>query len=161
MIFYTVLIATFALWFGGFTFYVSFVVPVGTEVLGSARSQGFITQQVTNWLNVTCGFALGLMVLELVFSWKRMRRPGRVTQVLMLIAIGLLLIALVWMHPLLDRMLVPAEERVADREKFYAIHRLYLWFSTFQWVAAWVWLLISVVTWNRQIQTRPNAAYAG
>ena len=34
------LIAAFAMWFGGFGFYVSFVVPIGNEVLGSAFGQG-------------------------------------------------------------------------------------------------------------------------
>jgi hypothetical protein len=149
VIFDTLLIATFALWFGGFTFYVSFVVPIGTEVLGSARSQGFITQQVTNWLNVACGCAVGLMLLESVFRWGQTRRPWREIRLLLVLAIGCLLIGLILLHPSMDRMLVAEREHITDRAKFYGMHRVYLWGSTFQWVAAWIWLIISVVGWRR------------
>ena len=39
-------------WLGGFTFYASIVVPIGTRVLGnSSRRQGFITREVTRQLN--------------------------------------------------------------------------------------------------------------
>ena len=35
------------LWQGGFLFYAAFVVPAGTEVLGSAAAQGAITVRAT------------------------------------------------------------------------------------------------------------------
>ena len=38
------------LWQGGFLFYVVFVVPVGTDVLGSSFEQGRITRFVTHSL---------------------------------------------------------------------------------------------------------------
>src|SRR5947209_8901828 len=44
------------LWQGGFLFYAAFVVPAGTEVLGSAAAQGAITIRATAALNV-CGVA--------------------------------------------------------------------------------------------------------
>ena len=37
-----------AVWWGGLTFYGAVVVPVGTEVLGGAAEQGFVTQRVVN-----------------------------------------------------------------------------------------------------------------
>ena len=42
------------LWQGGFLFYAAFVVPAGTEVLGSSAAQGVITTRVVDALNV-CG----------------------------------------------------------------------------------------------------------
>src|SRR5947209_19521490 len=45
-------------WLGGFTFYAAVVVPIGTEVLGSAADQGWITRRVTPWLNVAGAVAL-------------------------------------------------------------------------------------------------------
>jgi cation transport ATPase len=152
IIFYTLLIATFALWFGGFTFYVSFVVPIGTEILGSARSQGFITQQVTHWLNLACGCAAALMLLELIFRWNDLKRPFREMQLLMILAIVGMLIGLVWIHPKMDQMLIFEDEAITDPKEFYGLHRIYLWLSTFQWVAAWIWLLLSVGDWNRRIR---------
>lgn len=150
VLFYTLLIATFALWFGGFTFYVSFVVPIGTEVLGSAARQGFITQQVTNWLNVTCGFAVTLMGLELILQWHTYAGFRRYFQLINLVLIVAFLIALVWIHPIMDRMLIPEIEDVTDYDKFYGLHRIYLWLSTFQWVAAWLWLFVAVSIWPRK-----------
>ena len=47
-----VALLAFAAWLGGFTFYAAVVVPAGTEVLGGAVAQGFITQAVTLHLNL-------------------------------------------------------------------------------------------------------------
>ena len=47
-----VVLHAFLLWQGGFVVYGGVVVPVGAEVLGSDRLQGFVTQQVTGWLNL-------------------------------------------------------------------------------------------------------------
>ena len=43
-----------ALWWGGFTFYALVVIPTAQKVLHSHVKVGFITQQVTGWLN-WCG----------------------------------------------------------------------------------------------------------
>lgn len=141
-IFQTLLLATFAVWFGGFTFYVSFVVPIGTDVLGSARSQGMITQQVTNWLNLVCGIATLMMLLESFRSWKLASRSAKYTQLAMVALIGGLLVGLLVLHPYLDALVDLEKERVIDRTKFYGLHRVYLWLSTFQWIAAWIWLIV-------------------
>jgi len=45
-------IVLLAVWWGGFTFYALVVVPTGHKVLKSKVHQGFITQQVTDRLNV-------------------------------------------------------------------------------------------------------------
>lgn len=39
-------------WQGGFFFYAAVVVPIGSDVLGSPITQGFVTQEVTRWLNI-------------------------------------------------------------------------------------------------------------
>jgi hypothetical protein len=41
-----------AAWMGGFTFYALIVIPTAERVLDSMRDTGFITQQVTRWLNL-------------------------------------------------------------------------------------------------------------
>ena len=101
----TIGIACFAFWFGGFGFYVSIVVPIGTEVLGTAMDQGMITRRVTVWLNVFCGIAVLAMFLDLFWTWSQTSRSIRWALFgvngLMLV----LLIVLVWLHPMLDEMI--------------------------------------------------------
>lgn len=146
ILFETLLLATFAVWFGGFTFYVSIVVPLGTEILGSARSQGFITQQVTHWLNVVNGLAVALMLLELWWCGRSMNTWPRRIQWLNVVTIGAALMALVYLHPQLDNLISSADDRVLDRKAFYTLHRIYLWLSTLQWFAAWSWLLTYIAS---------------
>jgi hypothetical protein len=45
-------IITLSIWWGTFTFYAGIVVTVGMQVLGSHIAMGFITQQVTVYLNI-------------------------------------------------------------------------------------------------------------
>src|SRR5437764_12169532 len=48
-------------WLGGFTFYAGVVIHIGHRVFGSARETGFLTQQVTGWLNLSGVLALGIL----------------------------------------------------------------------------------------------------
>src|SRR5262245_32081778 len=66
-------VAVLMFWLGGFTFYVSVVVPVGTKVLKSGRRQGFITREVTHWLNVSGAVGLAVLSGELLAA----RDPSR------------------------------------------------------------------------------------
>ena len=154
ILFRTLLIATFALWFGGFTFYVSFVIPIGTEILGSARSQGFITQQVTHWLNVVCGFALAVMLIETVRGRIVNSNRGDWTELAVLVLMGGFLVVLVWLHPIMDKMIDVDDESISDATRFYGLHRVYLWSSTFQWIAAWIWLYCVVLRWRRESESK-------
>lgn len=146
------MIGAFAVWLGGFTFYTAVVVPIGTDVLGSSRTQGFITQQVTNTLNLFGGIAIFLMVVELLQTApKRGRRIHRLLAA-SVVVIGLLWAMLVGIHPLLDALLEPEHENVMDEVRFYEIHRIYLWSSTIQWLVSWAWLTLILYDWTR---TRP------
>ena len=60
-----VLLVSLMFWQGGFMFYGGVVVPVGGRILGSETRQGFITQSVTNYLNLagarsasSCGWSI-------------------------------------------------------------------------------------------------------
>ena len=143
-------LATFAIAFGGFTFYVSFVVPIGTEILGSARAQGEITQQVTHWINAATAIAAGCMLAN---TWAARRRlpvdtnwPGDILWTwIEWVTLGTIiagLIGLLAIHPMLDGLIVgePGKIQVRHREDFYQWHRAYLWISTLQWLASWIWL---------------------
>lgn len=139
--FQILLLASFAMWFGGFGFYVSFVVPVGNEVLGSSFEQGLITRQVTtplNWLGVLAGT---LMALNLLFNRNKFTRKRTWVQTIAIVIMLGMQLALFWLHPQIDTFVdLETHEIVGDYDQFYWFHRLYLWASTIQWFAAWLWL---------------------
>ncbi len=143
-----ILMALFAIWFGGFTFYTAIVVPIGTDVLGSSRTQGFVTQQVTNRLNVIGAIALLWMLLGLVLLVRQngIKRLLKSLLVFAVIAVswGVLLV----LHPMLDQLVEPDNDYVADEERFYFLHRIYLWTSTIQWLFCWVWLSLTIRDWT-------------
>ncbi len=138
----------YSIWFGGFTFYIVIVVPVGTSVLGSAKSQGFITQQVTHHLNWICAVALVFLFWEIFSGSTRSNSIFRLAATTCCVLIGLLLIGLVWIHPILDQLLDVESRKILERPKFYQWHRLYLWLSTLQWLIAIVLGMILVRHWS-------------
>ena len=133
-------ISQFAVWIGGFSFYAAYVVPLGNQVLGSSRAQGFITQQVTYWLNFVCAIALLLMAIESIAIAFKQKRWIRFCPLVFTMFVFVSLLALVWLHDVMDEQLDPVAEIVKDETRFYQLHRGYLWLSTFQWAAGWIWL---------------------
>ena len=131
------------LWQGGFVFYAAVVVPVGTDVLGSPIRQGFVTQQVTGWLNL-----IGV-IFHLLLAWNLAAERGTPYWRL---RVGLgatsaaLLGALFVLHPILDSYLDFATQTVREPTIFYRWHNAYLWSSTTQWVLALgnAWLTLGV-----------------
>jgi hypothetical protein len=131
------LFQAFMLWQGGFLFYTSFVVPVGTRVLGSAEGQGRITARVTESLNVCGVVALALMLWDVVV------RRGQARFVLWFV-MAAIQAWLFHLHAELDARMDAERTFVVKRDEFYGLHRLYLIASTVQWVAglAWMWLAL-------------------
>ncbi len=143
---YLVLLAL-SFWQGGFTFYAAVVVPVGQEVFGHLR-QGFITRQVTVYLNLAGAVALLVLVWDLVAA----RDPSRWRRIVLRtswVSMLLTLLWLIWLHPRLEQLLVPKGRLILDYEMFRARHRLYLWVSTVQWGCGLVYLLVSLISWRR------------
>jgi hypothetical protein len=140
-------LAALMVWQGGFIFYTAFVVPIGTEFLGTAARQGFITRQVTNDIN-RCGVAaLALMVWDLAAETdpRRLRRIVRVALFTLMVAAS---VALFDVHQRLESLLDVPNERVLDRQQFRALHRIYLWVSSVQWGGAVLYLLLTVAAWR-------------
>ena len=137
----------FLLWQGGFLFYTAVVVPIGTDVLGSAADQGFITRRVTDWLN------LFGVVWAVLFAWDAaadpdpVRRRRRARWVGWAVAVGLLA-ALAWLHRDMDALLDPDEWKVRDRRAFQTLHIVYLWLSTAHWVLGLVLAWLTLRAWT-------------
>src|SRR5437870_1841743 len=66
-------LAAFAYWQGGFTFYAGVVVPLGTEVLGGAGDQARVTRLVTWYLSLSGAAVLAVFALDVIAD-PRMRR---------------------------------------------------------------------------------------
>ena len=73
----------------------------------------------------------------------------------MVLIMVLFLIALLWLHPVMDKMIIVEEEMITDEVRFYGLHRVYLWVSTIQWIAAWIWILVVIGRWRGELLPQP------
>jgi hypothetical protein len=108
------------LWQGGFLFYASVVVPIGTDLLGGARAQGVITARVTEWLNLAGLVCLGLLG------------------------------GLWFLHLILDYFMDPAGRVVQMREPFRVAHGAYLWVSTAHWLMGLALAWLTLAAWRAE-----------
>lgn len=136
----TTLLLAFATWWGGFTFYASVVVPVGSEIVGSSRTQGFITQIVTHWLNIAAALTIFMIILELWLNCRTRNRTYVFLEIGITIGLLLCLTTLAFLHPKMDDLISLAGETITDEARFYEIHRIYLWVSTAQWALGALWI---------------------
>jgi hypothetical protein len=143
-------------WQGGFTFYAGAVVPVGQTVVGH-RQQGFITRQVTDYLNLSGAAALVFFAWDAAVSTDRcVRRRRGIWAAWLGMAVSLAL--LFWLHERMDERLDPRSLRVLDRPLFQVEHRWYLWLSTFQWACAVAYAVLTIRAWQGEERTKNLAA---
>ena len=130
-------------WQGGFLFYAAVVIPIGTDVLDSPITQGFVTREVTGWMNlIGVGF-------HLLLAWALVAERGTARwklRVGLSSASAILLIALFALHSVLDSYLDSAEQTVDRPKEFYRWHAVYMWVAAVQWALglANAWLLLGV-----------------
>ena len=138
-------------WQGGFTFYASVVVPIGQQML-EHPSQGFVTRQVTVYLNLAGAVASVFLGWDLIAARdpSRWRRRGRwLLWAVMVVA----LVSLHWLHGRIDELLLPEDWIVREPKAFRSLHRLYLWISTVQWACGLLFLLFTLTAWRRADRT--------
>jgi hypothetical protein len=135
--------AFLSLWMGGFTFYAAVVVPVGQDVLGSHREQGFVTRRVTDYLNASGAIALLVLAWDTLAS-RAQRTLERRLRLGAWIGLAGTLAVLVWLHQRLDALLDPDSFSIRDHRSFYALHRWYLLTSTVQWAFAIGYAVLSL-----------------
>lgn len=126
------LLVALAFWMGGFSFYFGVVVRIGDQVIGGTE-QGFITRQVSWWLNIAGLVTLGLMCVHLYFhrSWVL-----GLSLLGMSITHGLLMLR----HSQLESLLDPEGMSVLDPQRFALLHENYEFLSGCQWLAAMIYL---------------------
>jgi hypothetical protein len=139
-------VAALMFWQGGFTFYAAVVVPIAQERLGHV-GQGFITQNVTNYMNFAGAVTLGLLAWDAAVSGDRhrLRRWGRWAS---WVAMAVLLGVLVWLHVVMDAHMDVEAGALRSGQEFRPIHRKYLWVSTAQWGFGIAYILLMLQAWR-------------
>lgn len=144
-----IVIAAVAWWLGGFTFYAGVAIPMGVEVLGSHKAVGFITERVTNWLNVGGVVALAILLANLALSrgagGKWLRRTMLITWILM----ACVEIELISLHPVMDRLITiqNGHRMILDDDRFDLLHHFYLISTTCQWALGVVHVWCVCLSW--------------
>ncbi len=117
-----------SIWWGAFTFYAGIVIPTGMKILGSHTEMGFITQEVTNYINA---FSLPIFVF-VTFIFRQSKQFFRLGLLLILLQISLFIL-----HKKLFYLLDYQAFIIKSKADFYNLHRIYLLISTL------IWLIVS------------------
>jgi hypothetical protein len=120
-----------SIWWGAFTFYAWIVVPVGMNVIGSHTEMGFITQQVSVYLNI---FSL-IVFMFYAYCLKNegINEYKLIEEITAISLIGFQLL-LFLLHHYQTELLDFENHKIIDRENFYLLHRIYLIVETLIWV---------------------------
>jgi hypothetical protein len=135
-------------------FYGAIVVPVGARVLGSESLQGFVTQSVTNYLNIIGAIALISWLGEFLLCRDTSKTRSYIRWVL-LVTMMLLLGLLVWMHTELDSLLDAGSQVVINQQQFYRLHSWYLIISTLAWALSLFFAAVTLAAWHA---LKPNSS---
>jgi hypothetical protein len=132
---------SFIIWWGGFTFYASVVVPIGMRILGSHVIMGLITERVSIYINALCGLAIMLGFWYLLAYKPTFPKKRWKFMLLNLLFLGAFLIGLSVLHTIMDGYLDIQGKKVTDEPYFYYLHRIYLLTSTLMWLQGVVHLI--------------------
>jgi hypothetical protein len=142
-------LAALMFWQGGFTFYAAVVVPVGQEELGSHLQQGFITRQVTNYLNLSGAVTLVVLAWDVWISRDR-DRARRFIRWAAWTGMVVSLVALALLHTHLEQLLDIELRELINPKAFRTSHRWYLWLSTVQWALALAYTVCTLAAWRAE-----------
>ena len=129
-------IITLSIWWGAFTFYAGIVVTVGMQVLGWHVAMGFITQQVTVYLNI---FSLIIFLIYAYFlNSEEVTESSLVKQIIAISIIGFQLL-LFLLHFYLTDLLDFEKHTIINQDNFYLLHQIYLI------IEALIWMIVSIL----------------
>jgi Na+-driven multidrug efflux pump len=138
-------------WQGGFTFYASVVVPIGTKQLG-AIDQGFITREVTSYINLSGAIALTILAGDVVLT-RRQQRWSQVARAVSWLVMVVVLVVLAWLHTYLEQLLDASKQDSLQYLSFRLGHRWYLWLSTVQWGFGLLFAALTLFAWRHEDRT--------
>lgn len=120
------------------------MVPIGSTVLGTT-TQGFVTRLVTNAINASVAVSVVALSWEIWAGGVDRTRFAQRCLVLLTLCVAACVVVLASLHPQMERLLVAETLEVKQPERFYALHRIYLWVSTLQWLCSLPisWILVN------------------
>ena len=133
-------------------FYGGVVVPVGARILESDTQQGFITQAVTNYLNMAGAVCLLLWMESL---WHERRNGVTRREWFFWCIAAASMIVLVLAHVQMDRLLNRELTSVID--PFGRYHKLYIGVSSLQWLACLSMLFERLRAWSQAARFASDA----
>jgi len=141
-------------WMGGFTFYAGVVIHVGHRVFDSHREVGFLTKEVTIWLNRSSVIVLLVLLANHLCCSDRGSAWLKGIRLATLLLMAAVQVALFLFHPRLDQVLDVSKHAILNRAGFHSLHLLYMNLSTVQWAAALAHLGSVLLGWQRSDRTR-------
>jgi len=138
---------SYALFWGGLTFYTGFVVRIAHDVLDDPMDGGMITQRVTALLQILGGITVVLMLWNAFQVNHHSKRFG-IALAVCAIVLGAAIVGLVIVHGHLDTVIDVTESEVIDRDAFIIGHQRYNQLTTIEWIAAISYLPITIAAWR-------------
>ena len=121
---------------GGFTFFTSVSLRVAHKVLNESQEFGFVTQVVTDRLNVIGLVALLLLLAQLAAHWQVLIRWRRFLLGFTWLVMAVTLAFLFNLHNAIDVAVNFEQRTVIDYDAFEPVHVRYKQVATVQWLAA-------------------------
>ncbi|MFK7820474.1 MAG: hypothetical protein AB8G99_17270 [Planctomycetaceae bacterium] len=147
----TLLVLTYALFFGGLTFYTGVVVRISHDVLSDPMDGGLITQQVTDVLQWLGAATAGLMLMNALAVRKVCSRRFKVL-IGCAVVLAIAVCGLFMVHEFLDEVIDVAAAEITDRDQFVVGHRRYNQLTTVEWLATLIYLPVAISAWRLQDQ---------
>jgi hypothetical protein len=123
-------IIALSIWWGAFTFYSGIVVSVGMRVLGSHTEMGFITQQVTIYINI---FSLIIFLFYAYLLKNQEVNENILVEEIITVCLIAFQLLLFLLHYYQSELLDFQNHTINHPEMFYLLHRLYLIIETLIW----------------------------
>ena len=126
------------------------VIPIAGVVLApNLHLRARITEAATNVLNIAGVVAILLLLWDVARAFDPSRRRFRF-RVGLWIVLFVTLAALFPLHYWLERLDPVGGTGPVDKATFYPAHQIYLWVSTVQWLAALVYLGVTLRAWRAE-----------
>lgn len=142
-------VAAYAFWIGGLTFYGAVVIPISTRVVGGHTLQGLVTQQVTRAVNLLAVPALAVLLWNLLAEFgplSRFRRAALLATWCLMLGTQ---VALVSMHAKLGAMVDQEARLVLERPRFDVLHERYIKLTAAQHVTSVAHLALVLLAWRK------------
>ena len=148
-LFRTSLLLTFALFWGGLTFYTGIAVRIAHDVLADPMEGGLITQRVTNVLQWLGTITAALMLVNAFLVGRTAPKKG-IALLVLASTLSLSLVGLFIVHSQLDAVISIDAAEITDRDAFTIGHRRYNQLTTVEWLASLFYLPVTLFAWQQQ-----------